>query len=91
MARVQLVIPDEDKERFIRQARGEGLTFSAWLRAAASDRLEAGQREKRFVTSEDVDRFFLECDARRGPGMEPDWEEHKRAIEASRLHGLPNT
>ena len=35
MARVQLIIPDEDRDRFIRQARREGLTFSAWLRAAA--------------------------------------------------------
>ena len=35
MARVQLIIPDEDRDRFVRQARGEGLTLSAWLRAAA--------------------------------------------------------
>ena len=91
MARVQLVIPDEDKERFIRQARREGLTFSAWLRAAARVRLEAGQRVERFESLEDVNRFFEECDAKRGAGVEPDWEEHKRAIEASRLQGLPNT
>ena len=28
MARVQLVIPDEDKARFVQQARREGLTLS---------------------------------------------------------------
>ena len=91
MARVQLIIPDEDRDRFVRQARREGLTFSAWLRAAARERLEAGQRVERFQSLEDVNRFFEDCDARRGPGLEPDWEEHKRAIEESRLHGLPNT
>lgn len=90
MARVQLIIPDEDKARFVRQARREGLTFSAWLRAAARERLEARQRAQRFQSPEDLQRFFEECDARRGPGVEPDWDEHKRAIEASRLHGLPN-
>ena len=41
MARVQVIIPDEDKDRFVRQAQREGLTFSAWLRAAAQERLKA--------------------------------------------------
>lgn len=41
MARVQLIIPDDDKARFVQQARREGLSFSAWLRAAARERLEA--------------------------------------------------
>ena len=40
VARVQLVIPDEDRDRFIHQARSEGMTLSAWLRAAAHQRLE---------------------------------------------------
>ena len=74
MARVQLIIPDEDRDRFIRQfpaaMRREGLTFSAWLRAAASDRLEAGQRVERFESLKDVSRFFEDCDARRGPDLE---------------------
>ena len=90
MARVQLIIPDDDKARFVQQARREGLSFSAWLRAAARERLEARQRVQRFQSVEDLQRFFEECDARRGAGREPDWDEHKRAIEASRLRGLPN-
>ena len=89
MARVQLIIPDEDRDRFIHQARKEGMTFSAWLRAAARERLQAQQRARRFETGDDLTLFFEECDARRGPGLEPDWEEHKRAIEESRIHGLP--
>ncbi len=43
----------------------------------------------RFESSEDLRRFFEECDAREGPGVEPDWEEHKRVIGESRLLGLP--
>ena len=35
MARVQLIIPDEDRDRFFSQAKREGMTLSAWLRAAA--------------------------------------------------------
>lgn len=88
MARVQLIIPDQDRERFVRQARREGVTLSAWLRAAAHARLE--EKKPRFSSEEDLWRFFRQCDARRGAGTEPDWEEHKRNIEASRLHGLPD-
>jgi len=66
MARVQLIIPDEDKARFVRQACREGLSFSAWLRAAARDRLEEQQRAQRFQSREDLQRFWAECDAREG-------------------------
>ena len=90
MARVQLIIPDEDRERFVRQAQREGLTFSAWLRAAARDRLEARERDRRFQTREDLQRFFEKCDAREGPGVEPDWDEHLRTIHESKTSGLPD-
>ena len=90
MARVQLIIPDEDRDRFIQQARKEGMTFSAWLRAAARARLEERQRVERFESPEDLKRFFDECDARRGPGVEPDWEEHLRTLHESITDGLPN-
>ena len=90
MARVQLVIPDEDRDRFVDQARKEGLTFSAWLRAAAHERLEAAQRAKRFRTIEDLEAFFEKCSALEGPGVEPDWEEHLRTINESKSSGLPD-
>lgn len=89
MARVQLIIPDEDRDRFVHQARKEGMTFSAWLRAAARERLDAQERARRFESPDDLRRFFEECDSRRGPGVEPDWGDQKRAIEESRLQGLP--
>ena len=90
MARVQLIIPDEDKARFVRQARREGLSFSAWLRAAAHERLEEQRRAQRFQSREDLQRFFAECDAREGPGVEPDWEEHLQTIHESKTRGLPD-
>ena len=40
MARVQLVMPDADRDRFVDQARREGMSLSAWIRAAARERLE---------------------------------------------------
>ena len=90
MARVQLIIPDEDRDRFVHQARKEGLTFSAWLRAAAHERLEAAQRAKRFRTLEDLEAFFKACDALPGPEVEPDWEEHLQTMHESITSGLPD-
>ena len=84
MARVQLIIPDKDRDRFVHQARKEGLTFSAWLRAAAQERLEDRQRSNPFESPEQVEDFFCACDDMEGPEREPDWEEHLRAIDESR-------
>ena len=80
MARVQLVIPDSDRDRYVYQAQREGMTFSAWLRAAAEERL-AKQQPKRFESVEELREFFRECNERAGPGREPDWEESKRVID----------
>ncbi len=91
MARVQLIIPDEDRDRFAHQARMEGTTFSAWLRAAAHARLEDRQRVKRFESPEDVRAFFQACDAMDGPEAEPDWNEHLQVINASRASGKTGT
>ena len=89
MARVQLIIPDEDRDRFVHQARREGLTFSAWLRAAARDRLEQ-QRSDSFESPAHLEEFFRECDALEGPDREPDWEEHLRVIDESRRRSAVN-
>ncbi len=91
MARVQLVIPDEDRERFLHQARQEGLSFSAWLRAAAHERLERKQQTKRFESEAEIEAFWRECDKQAGPGREPDWEEHLKVINASRSSGATDT
>ena len=89
MARVQLLIPDDDHARFAHQARTEGMSLSAWLRAAASERLERRSSTERFESCSDVERFFASCDAREGadPDPEPDWEQHVAVIGASRGRG----
>ncbi len=91
MARVQLVMADEDRERFVNQARREGMSLSAWMRAAARERLEARQRVKLFESPEDVREFFRSCAALDGPETEPDWDEHLRVINESRATGFTST
>ena len=91
MARIQLVIPDEDRDRFVHQARREGMTLSAWLRTAARERLEARRRVKLFESPEDVEAFFRSCAALDGPETEPDWSEHLRVIGESRTGGMAPT
>ena len=91
MARVQLVIPDDDQARFLQQARLEGMSFSAWLRVAARDRLQRMRSQRRFGSPGQLQSFFAECDATEGPAREPDWEQHKEAIDRSRRLGLPES
>ena len=92
MARVQVVIPDDDRDKFAQQAKEEGLSLSAWLRAAARERLRAAEKGARDERGKDhyivdVTAFFRNIDARNeaeGMGPEPDWEEHKRVITTLR-------
>ncbi len=90
MARVQLVMSDEDRARFTHEARREGMSFSAWMRAAARDRLEA-RRAEPFASVAELEAFFRECDARKGEGREPDWDEHLRIIAESRSRGAADS
>ena len=84
VARVQLVIPDEDRDRFVRQAQSEGMTLSEWLRTAAHRRLEEQQRSRPFESPADLEEFFHACDALEGPEREPDWQEHLAVSDESR-------
>ena len=84
MASVRLLIPDEDHARFTHQAQTEGMSLSAWLRAAATERLDRRAPPERFASRAAVERFFAECDAREAPGVEPDWERHLEVIAESR-------
>ena len=91
MARVQFVVPDEERDLFVRQARKEGMTLSAWLRTAAYQRLAEQQRSQPFESPADLEEFFRLCDALEGPRREPDWEEHLGVIEESRKQGTSST
>ena len=91
MARVQLVIPDEDRDRFVHQAKREGMSLSKWLRTAARDRLQNQQRSDPLESSADLDAFFHTCDELEGPRVEPDWEEHLMVINESLERGAPKS
>ena len=86
MARFQLIIPDEDHDRFAYQARLEGMSLSGWLRAAAEDRIEQRERLKPFTSSADVREFFQAHDDSGSDLRESDWDEHLKTLEPS-----PNT
>ena len=60
------------------------------LNIREDDRDQSVHQAEPFNSPEDLRRFFEECDARRGAGTEPNWDEHLREIEASRAAGLPN-
>ncbi len=88
MARVQIIIPDEDRDRFFSQAKREGMTLSAWLRAAARERLDSQRQAKHLGSPAELEAFFRECNAKAGPGREPDWEEHLATMRDSQLREI---
>ena len=91
MARIQLLLPDEDRDRFLHEARKEGISLSEWLRLAARERADRRQRHARFVRAEEVAAFFERCDVADSPDTEPDWEDHLAVIEESRRQGASGT
>lgn len=88
--RVQVVVSEEERERFRREAERRGQSLSSWMREAALERA-AEQPVDRFATAEDVRAFFAACDAEREEGREPDWEQHRMVIEDSIRDGAPRT
>ncbi len=91
MARVHITIPDEERDRFIHQARNEGMSLSAWLRLAAWERLREQRRVPTFGSIEELESFFDRCDSLEGPETEPEWEEHLKIIRESRQRGISAT
>ena len=93
MVRIQLDIPEEERARFAKQAHREGMTLDAWLIKVArqhvleSDSITATAEPAALRELEDIWRW---SDSLNDGIREPDWEEHLRNIEASRLKGLPD-
>lgn len=84
--RVQVILDDEDVERFRRLAARRGVSLSAWLREAGRQRQAAEAAGAAIGTLDELDAFFAACDQRES-GREPDWEEHLRVITRSRGQG----
>ena len=76
--------PDDDHADNVQQAERESPSLSAWLRAAAEDRLRRKCRARRFESVADLEAFFAECDRLPGPDREPEWEEHLAMMDQSR-------
>jgi hypothetical protein len=74
-------MPDADRARFKRQAVNEGLSFSAWIRAAAQQRCDLAEQTRRFASEADVREFFAEHDKSLPPGRGPGWDEYKAIID----------
>ncbi|MEQ8860367.1 MAG: hypothetical protein RIC56_17140 [Pseudomonadales bacterium] len=65
--------------------------MSAWLRAAAEDRMQRQAQAEKFESVEELRDFFAECDARAGEGPEPDWDQHRAVIDSSRRRGAADS
>jgi hypothetical protein len=87
--RIQVVVDEEERESFRRQAQAEGLSLSAWLRQAGRERLNSRALPSTGALAA-LRRFFAECDAHE-KGREPDWQHHLEVIEASRQRGSSGT
>ncbi|CAN5427985.1 antitoxin VapB23 [soil metagenome] len=84
--RIQVILTRDEREAFRRRADAEAVSLSAWLREAGRRRL-AEERVRPLETAEEVRVFFATLpDVDRG--IEPDWEAHLAAIDASRREGV---
>jgi len=86
-SRIHLVLAEEEKALLERAARREGMSLSAWLREAAREKLK-GSGPPSLTTVSELEAFFAECDQRE-KGREPDWDAHRKVIEASKGAGAP--
>jgi len=92
VSRIHFLVDGEDKLRWEGQASREGMSLGAWLREAAEARYQAARSDAPFESAEDVRSFFEHVDRTLDPRpTEPDWEEHRRVLEASRRAGLDPT
>lgn len=88
--RIHIVLDPDDKARYRAQAEREGKSLAAWLREAAEDRLRAARKARSLRSREALAAFFDACDERE-IDREPDWTEHRDAIQRSKVCGLDVT
>lgn len=86
--RIQVVVDQEERELFGRQAKKEGISLSAWLRKAGHEKVASSETPRHITSIKELRQFFRECDARE-KGKEPDWKEHLEMLEESHRSGRP--
>ena len=86
MVRVQVLMEEEERERFRQLAQRSGLSLSAWLRRAGLEASARTDTDEALDSKESLREFFAACDARE-TGTEPEWEEHRQVIERSTRSG----
>jgi len=87
MSRIHIIIDEAEKERFRQRAAREGRSLAEWIRHAAREKLAAAGPGEQLETLDALRTFFAACGAREA-GREPDWEEHRRVMDASIRSGL---
>ena len=88
--RIQVVVDNQEAERFRRQAAAEGLSLSAWLRRLGRERLDTTAKKGGIDSVQDLREFWKICDSARS-GCEPDWDEHLAVMRRSRRQGNSGT
>ena len=80
--------PDSDAQEVARRDFVVDVS-GLWLDSSDVSEFLAKPREvKEFETREEFEDFWKRCDEVAGPGREPDWEEHLKTINESRMRGL---
>ncbi len=81
MTRVEVLLDEDEKQKFQCHANREGLSLSAWLREAGKALLENKASRPQVANPADLRAFFTACDAQE-EGREPDWGEHLASLGA---------
>jgi hypothetical protein len=88
--RVQVLLSQEELERFRRHASAAGTSLSNWLREAGLRKADDVDQRERLDTPAALRGFFGRCDLLEdGTGTEPDWDEVKKLIAEGMTKGLP--
>ena len=93
MATIQLDIPEEDRERFARQAKREGKTLDAWLISVARESVaepDPSKPARKFESVEELRGYLRAHSGLDGLERELDWDEHLGNMDAPIRKGLPD-
>jgi hypothetical protein len=87
--RIQVLLNQEELERFRGHAGAAGIALSRWLREAALKQADELDHRERLDSREALQAFFARCDALDdGAGDEPDWDDVKRRLADGKTSGL---